>query len=731
MSSPRIPPAGSPTSRLAEPQAGTTRATSPVAAQPAKATVDVAASAPLSDVASKRASGKVSESERRQLVEVGAAALGRVTDAVRTFHGLDHFTPYNKDQARTVGERPTQLPKVLARVTQELGAIKEAVAHAKPSEAGSPDLAAMMEEFLVIHAAVQRSEVKWNYEREGTYPANLQRLQAKLGEVWALAPAVFGAEEAARLTRRWLLEEPADLTAARSAAGLLDRVVHGYNAPEANGPKGPAVRLAIDLLRDNVGRADFSRDAGTFSVVLGASGMGRVAAGRGKRKVASPDEIVAAARTVLQGAGLDDSVVIRTRHPGNTPARREEAWDLLSEALKARDFVGTPEAGDGGRSLRRWEPTLELEAPDHGTRFTSGGRINLKMFANLRIADPTRPYARDPASDISSDAQAFMARAGFRDVLVIASWAPRPLTEASAQALASKLEALRTTDLPAWKRPAAGDAPADPPRVAHMTPRELLQTFIHKVEVQDGVHGSGRQVVLFADSDRSYYFDQLETLEKAVRALVDDPALHGTPIRIRVDSGTRPSEQHSILFGVLTTEANRMDDAQRLTSPWFTASRARMRREQAEAFAANGAAQASLTTEMLGDPEATAWLDALQANLTAYFLGHGAADPSWQRNLDALPSGERTAFLELALEHLDDPTKSSRAPRPPAVERLTEALGALRRLPGRVELEAATTRNGRTDPTHQAHSDAIFARALGGPALAHATAALAEARAAE
>ena len=90
------------------------------------------------------------------------ARVAALTDAgvrfVRVLYADLHGIPRGKEIP--IGELPAKLPKVLARVTQDLPALKEAAALFESGQidrASAPAFAKAFDEFLTIHAAMVRS----------------------------------------------------------------------------------------------------------------------------------------------------------------------------------------------------------------------------------------------------------------------------------------------------------------------------------------------------------------------------------------------------------------------------------------------------------------------------------------------------------------------------------------------------------------------------------------------
>jgi hypothetical protein len=684
----------------------------------------------------RRASGEVDPANRDRILDLAASALERITETVTSFHGMDHVSRDGRDNKYDGAGRPAAIPKVVARVSQDLGAIKEAAAlfssgQIDPGSAAAQKLGASFDDFLNIHAAMVRApDAQWKYENEGSYPKQMETLRSKMAEIWSLSGSVIGEEAKAKAERQRLDQKPADYAPVTAATGRLWETAFGYYAPGAGQPHNKELNRAVEILKDNVSDVSYVREAGRYSIALSGVGTKRFVSNRGEIPIAKDEVIEKACRLILKETGLDDSVPIHIHHPGATPMRREEAWSVLAEAFATRDFIDKPKSGSD-YYLRRWSPNLDLGAP----RDKGYGWVTIPIFLHGNVVQSRNDQSmKDGTPDrIASDVNGYLWTRGFKDIHVEVLWSPRPLTQKDAEGLVARLDAARGD----WK--SAQSLEIMPPSPLTMTPTELMKHWVTDITIENGVHGAGREVVVHgkpaAGIDKR---EQLKAFERAVREILDDPASQGTPVRIQFPSedGT-PRTEYSMLFGEMTSTDNRSHNLQRLeearakvdSGPYSHIEYAKKdRREKAEKFGELGSAQAALVAEMKKGGGDASWEEALQKNLSGYFLGEGQADPSWRKNLEKLSIKERAEFLEIALRFVDPLTAYPTAAELEKTESLHVALSTWRRLEGRVALEHESAKNRTQVPEYMAHTDAIFRERLGGPALEYSLKAIEDAR---
>ncbi|MBK6687823.1 MAG: hypothetical protein IPG45_25335 [Deltaproteobacteria bacterium] len=666
-----------------------------------------------------------------QAIAAAQGALERLTAAVTSFHTPRPLKP------NAGSEHPATLAKVLATLTESLSLLRRAAAHfdsGGPRVKNDADFRAVFSGFLEVYAALKLVDQVGEVDPRPAFEDGRKLMLKKMDEIWALAPSFLGEAGAAKLEAERLVPIPNDLAPTRAAATKLNRFIRGGASSE-----NATVRRAWKLLNDVGLEAHFSRQGGKYALScdrgtawwlgpdLRAHASGRHEKGRPSRthQHYSLDEVASAIRTALEHLGLDSQLPVVLSRPSQTEQRLEEAWSLLHHAFEVRDFIAVPQALDP-YAMRRWETgSISLEPPATGFFKAQGGFFETRpglyvvSYSNDRfLSRSDHPSFKEGTPErLASDLRGYLAQRGLGDVWLEVKTAHRPLSEAHAGAIRDRLEAVRSSAT----KPAPG------------TPEALLKDQVSEIRVEQDPYSKEREVVVeVPGSSTGYYGEPLLRIEEAVRAILsDDPTTIGTRIRIKLDPqadalGRRP-EGISVLFGKwetpeeqarVHTQAAAADDR---FAPSLKAYALERRLKGVERFAAAGQIQAELVAQMEHDPNEhrSNWQDPLAHNLAAWFLGQGAADPSWSQRFEQLPLSERADFLELSLEFLKG---AQQAPG------LLEALTTFRRLAGRLELERACTQNGAQSPAQMAHTDAVLSAGLAGPAKEAAWSAIALAR---
>lgn len=598
------------------------------------------------------------------------------------------------------GSGAEQLPKVITAVTEALNGLRAVAtlfesgrAERGPAVDFQPAFAA----FLEGYAALRTSD-------GGSNPG-LTLLAKRLAEVWGLAPAILGAEIAASLKAEGTHDEAHDRASTQDAAEKLSRFLErdpAYTSPEVSG--------TLSFLKDVHLRVGWFRDAGQHRLYCSASPK------TSKGRSVSLEDVASAVRAAQLYLGLAP-IPFLTSGPKLTESRIEEAWGLVRQAFAAQD----PE------SLQRWQPgSLHLHAPVTGLFADVGGYLDphrglqVDLYSNdgwlTRADEPS--FKKGTQDGLERELRRLLAGHGLGDIRVDVTKARRTLTPDHAQAIRDRLEGLRSSE----SKPAAA------------SPEAQFKAQVSEIKVERDPYSNELEVAVYVPaSGTGYYGEPLLLVEEAVRALLaDDPSTIGTRIRVKLDPqpdarGYRP-EMISVLFGNWTSperQAHAKAEGEAIDArhaPYIASYRLERRAKALERFAAGGPIQGELVTQMRHDPNEAKGEGkaALTHNLAAWFLGEGAADPTWTRRFEQLPLAQRPDFLELALAFLED------GAAPPA---LVEASRTFRRLNGRVELERACTQNGTQSAAQMAETDAIFTLGLGGPAKDAALAAIAQARA--
>jgi len=646
--------------------------------------------APTSAVSIERAAGKVSALERARIVGGAASECRRLVGALKTFVTTEDVTKGADRPKYDGGRRPQVLAKLLSRVRRSLDVI--GAAYPLVEGANDDDRSALQAGFRdlgMIYGAVKRSGERLEFASARPYASNRAQLDDLLEQLWSLAPSVLGSAETKRLERVLVEPFPAAYPAVQKAVSTL------FGVPESRydpGPRDESLRDAYRVVREARPKLQLTRDAGVYQVGL------RLASGEG-----SP-ELIAACRKILESRGCDATVPIVALGAQPSASRMEEAWSVLNEAFAERDFIYEPEVGSH-YYLQRWDATVQLLPPWSPDSDRDRPKITVALFCDdLRLPGAAERFGARYPDGMQSRLRDYMRARGFADVAIRVKASPRPLTEVGAKVAVERLAAAR--------------AQGEPGHYASVgknddRPEDTLASNVTAIEIA-GTKDADRRIVVHARPAPEGRYTPLRAVERAVRAVLDDPSSIGIPVLV-LEPEPSYGAREAAWFGEVAAPP-RFDSARRAEPDERQKRIARLIvdhwHERASEMADVNGAFERLNERVRSEP-------ALLGSLSASLVGDGRVDELVQAELQELSWSEQAVFLRAALLSMAFAAGEPVGPRHVDRRPIYRALNALERLDGRLQLERAAAANGDLTNSIKRDTDRLL-EGLGGPALEHA-----------